>query len=155
MRHGKTAAAHRKSVEKGVREGIDRLSRQVAESSGAYLGATDSFRRTLETLGDALATAPTISPPADGEKPKKPKKNKKSKVSKPTVEPTGKDVRAAESYVAFVPTSDGYRLIEVNGSAPRAGDDVDAGASGILRVRRVSRSPLPFDERPCAYLERP
>ncbi len=165
VRQGKAAAAHRKSVEKGVRKGLDRLTRQVTESSGAYLGASDSFRRTLETLGEALATTESPVSPADHESRKGSKKAKRAEGGKQAKHGkrqwSGADangaaapVAEAESYVAFVPTSAGYRLIELSGSAPRAGDDVDAGANGILRVRRVSRSPLPFDERPCAYLER-
>ena len=59
-----------------------------------------------------------------------------------------------EGYVAFVPTATGYRLVARSECPPEPGttvvleDEVDP-----LVVVRYGRSPLPFDARPCAYLD--
>lgn len=59
------------------------------------------------------------------------------------------------SFVAFAPTPGGYQLLECVGETPVIGAVVDVPdrAPGLV-VTRLGRSPLPFDRRPCAYLER-
>ena len=58
--------------------------------------------------------------------------------------------------MAFVPAGEGYRLVECDGPPPYLGQivDLDGFDGAMLRVSRLGRSPLPFDGRPCAYLER-
>jgi O-antigen/teichoic acid export membrane protein len=58
------------------------------------------------------------------------------------------------SFVAFAPTPDGYQLLECVGETPAIGTVVDVPnrAPGLV-VTKLGRSPLPFDRRPCAYLE--
>jgi len=55
------------------------------------------------------------------------------------------------SYVGFVPTSDGYRLVELEGPPPAVGTQVETVARRFT-VLRVGRSPLPSEARLCAYL---
>ena len=58
------------------------------------------------------------------------------------------------SYVAFAPTPEGYRLVACDGGAPALGGNVEIPEyEGVLVVTRVGASPLPFDARPCVYLE--
>ena len=63
--------------------------------------------------------------------------------------------RSTGAYVAFAPTPDGYRLIVVDGVMPEVGHTVELdGHDAPLVVTRVGASPIPLDDRPCAYLER-
>jgi hypothetical protein len=55
-------------------------------------------------------------------------------------------------YLLFVPSPQGYRIEERSGDAPALGDSVDLGEAGSFVVNRVGPSPLPLDQRPCAYL---
>lgn len=58
-------------------------------------------------------------------------------------------------HLLFVPTVQGYRLVEVEGLAPDPLQEVRApGYESTFRVVKVAPSPLPGDDRPCAYLER-
>lgn len=54
-------------------------------------------------------------------------------------------------YLLFVPSPQGYRLEEREGSAPDRDERVDVGGAAFI-VSRVGASPLPLDPRPCAYL---
>ena len=63
----------------------------------------------------------------------------------------------SEGWIAFAPTADGYRLVELPGRSPELGATVELGVDGCegsLVVSRYGRSPLPFDSRQCAYLDR-
>lgn len=55
-------------------------------------------------------------------------------------------------YLAFVWTPNGYQLREKEGEPPAVGDEVDEDGTR-LRVFKVGASPLPGDDRPCAYLQ--
>jgi hypothetical protein len=60
-------------------------------------------------------------------------------------------------HLLFVPTDKGYTLLERPGDAPPVLRDLDGaelGLEGRFRVLKIVASPLPSDERPCAYLER-
>jgi hypothetical protein len=54
--------------------------------------------------------------------------------------------------VAFLPTTDGYRLVALE-SLPEPGEAVDVPDVGEYVVLRVGRSPIPSDDRLCAYAE--
>ncbi|HUQ22142.1 MAG TPA: hypothetical protein VM049_03935 [Gaiellaceae bacterium] len=58
---------------------------------------------------------------------------------------------AADGWVAFVPSPDGYGLLEREGGPPEAGAAVELDGE-ILVVLRLGPSPLPGDRRRCAYL---
>ena len=55
------------------------------------------------------------------------------------------------AHLLFVPSPQGYRLAEVDGPAPEPGAEVERDARRFT-VTRVGPSPLPADERACAYL---
>jgi hypothetical protein len=58
-------------------------------------------------------------------------------------------------FVAFVPAPNGYRMLELPGAPPEIGSTVELdGCDGPLVVVRHGRSPLPLDDRACAYLDR-
>jgi hypothetical protein len=62
-----------------------------------------------------------------------------------------------DDHLLFVPTSTGYLLAARPGDAPPVlfeFDGKDFGLDGRFRVSRIGASPLPSDDRDCAYLER-
>ncbi|HEX6763365.1 MAG TPA: hypothetical protein VF094_11255 [Gaiellaceae bacterium] len=114
-----------------IRDGLAELARRLTSSEQAYFESGRSLRRSIEGLGLAITDADwqlTAEAPED----------------------------ETAGYVAFVPAGEGYRLVECEGPAPYLGQvvDLDGFDDVMLRVSRLGRSPLPFDGRPCAYLER-
>ena len=57
----------------------------------------------------------------------------------------------ATGCVAFLPIAGGYRVVELSGPLPEIGSSLEL-ADGVFVVSGRGRSPLPLDERPCAYL---
>jgi hypothetical protein len=58
---------------------------------------------------------------------------------------------AANGYLLFISKPTGYELREREGDPPAVGDELEEDESR-LRVSKLAASPLPGDERPCAYL---
>ena len=56
----------------------------------------------------------------------------------------------SSGYLLFVSSPVGYSLREVDGEPPQVGDELDEDGRTIV-ISKVGRSPLPDDERPCAY----
>jgi len=54
--------------------------------------------------------------------------------------------------VAFAPTTDGYRLVALE-VQPDPGETIDIPEVGEYLVLRVGSSPIPGDDRRCAYVE--
>jgi hypothetical protein len=59
----------------------------------------------------------------------------------------------ADKHLVFVPGHGGYELAERDGDAPRPGEEVELDGNGRYVVVKVTSSPLPQDERACAYLQ--
>jgi hypothetical protein len=57
----------------------------------------------------------------------------------------------AEGHLLFVWKTSGYELVEREGEPPALDSEVDLDGMA-LRVTKVAPSPLPGDERACAYL---
>ena len=57
-----------------------------------------------------------------------------------------------DKYLLFVWKTTGYELHERDGEFPAVGTVVDV-ADGRMEVNRVAPSPLPGDDRRCAYLQ--
>jgi hypothetical protein len=55
-------------------------------------------------------------------------------------------------YLVFVSKPSGYELGEREGEPPPAGSEIE-DADVRFVVSKVGHSPLPGDERPCAYLQ--
>jgi chromosome segregation ATPase len=121
------------AVEEAVREGLASLAARLSESEGAYFQAGDSLRRSLEHLGSAIRGADA---------------------HRASSQDVADDATVATSFLAFAPTSEGYRLVELDGAAPVIGGLVVVPEYEMpFVVARLGASPLPFDRRPCAYLE--
>ena len=56
-------------------------------------------------------------------------------------------------HLLFVSKPSGYELRERDGEAPQVGSSVEQDGE-TLRVTKVAPSPLPGDDRQCAYLVR-
>lgn len=63
-------------------------------------------------------------------------------------------VDAGGVFLTLVPTDTGHQLVELGGAMPQAGDVLaNPLGEGDLLVVAVGTSPLPGDERPCAFVE--
>ncbi len=132
-RHGQDGAAA-EATGQAIRDGLAELARRLTASEHAYFESGRTLRHSIEGLGLAITDADWhLRTGAEAD---------------PNDEAT--------SYVAFVPAGDAYRLVECDGPPPYLGQivEIDGFEEVMLRVSRLGRSPLPFDGRPCAYLER-
>jgi hypothetical protein len=60
----------------------------------------------------------------------------------------------AGKHILFVSRPTGYELVEREGDPPAPGAHVDLEENGArFEVVKVAPSPLPQDDRPCAYLQ--
>lgn len=58
-------------------------------------------------------------------------------------------------HLLFVTKPSGYELVERDGNPPEPGSEIEVGENGVrYTVAKVGPSPLPQDERLCAYLQR-
>ena len=119
-----------RATAQAIRDGLAELGRRLTASEEAYLESGRGLRRSIEGLGLAISAA-------DGHLAR-------------SLEEGGQT-----AYVAFVTTDEGYRVVDCEGAPPFLGQVIELpGHEGtMLRVARLGRSPLPFDDRPCAYLE--
>ena len=58
----------------------------------------------------------------------------------------------ADGHLLFAPTPRGYVLLEREGRPPAHGGEVGLDGGRDYVVARIGPSPLPGDDRPCAYL---
>jgi hypothetical protein len=58
-------------------------------------------------------------------------------------------------YLLFISKPSGYELVEREGEPPAVGSEVelDEGSGPRFVVSKIAPSPLPQDDRPCAYLQ--
>jgi hypothetical protein len=62
-------------------------------------------------------------------------------------------VNGEGKYLLFVSKPSGYELLERDGQPPEPGTQVELGEGVRFTVSKLGPSPLPADERPCAYLQ--
>jgi hypothetical protein len=64
-------------------------------------------------------------------------------------------VATKSGYLLFISKPTGYELAERDGNPPTPGSEVslDDDGGGRYVVSKIGASPLPGDERPCAYLQ--
>lgn len=68
-------------------------------------------------------------------------------------EPVEAEPPPARAHVLFVPTGKRYLLVGRDGPAPVIGSEVTLDGGRRFVVSKLASSPLPADERRCAYLE--
>lgn len=59
----------------------------------------------------------------------------------------------ADKYVLFISRPTGYELAEREGELPAPGSDLELEDGGRFVVLKIAPSPLPQDDRLCAYLQ--
>ena len=64
-------------------------------------------------------------------------------------------MNAERKYLLFVSKPSGYELVEREGEPPSPGTEVELEEGGRFTVSKLGPSPLPDDERACAYLQTP
>lgn len=60
---------------------------------------------------------------------------------------------AEGKHLLFVSKPSGYELLERDGQPPAPGSAVELDEGSRFTVAKLGPSPLPDDERPCAYLQ--
>jgi hypothetical protein len=110
--------------------GTATLSRLVAQSHNALADRIAGFEQAVAGRNDTPVPAP--SPPA---------------------EQSAESRSEPASFVALVPSPEGYGLAIMDGLLPDPGTTVRVGEADRIVVR-VGPSPLPGDRRRCAFLER-
>jgi hypothetical protein len=60
---------------------------------------------------------------------------------------------AEGKYLLFITKPTGYELAEREGEPPAPGSEVELEGDGRFTVSKVAPSPLPGDDRRCAYLQ--
>jgi hypothetical protein len=58
-----------------------------------------------------------------------------------------------DNYLLFITRPTGYELAEHEGDPPAPGEQVELDGGGRFVVAKVAPSPLPDDDRICAYLQ--
>ena len=61
-------------------------------------------------------------------------------------------IENGRKHLLFIWTASGYELREADGEPPAVGSEIDANDQRLL-VTKVAPSPLPNDDRTCAYLQ--
>jgi hypothetical protein len=59
----------------------------------------------------------------------------------------------ADKHLLFLSRPTGYELAEREGEPPAPGTEIELDGAGSFVVVKVAPSPLPQDNRPCAYLQ--
>ena len=119
-----------RATERAVRKGLASIGERLAGTEAAYSEAGNALRRSIERLGWAIEDADRA-------------------IASPVPDET------SVGHVIFAPTADGYRLLARDGVGPTIGEVVELdGVDGLVSVERVGLSPLPFDRRPCLFVER-
>ena len=59
----------------------------------------------------------------------------------------------ADKHLLFVSRPTGYELAEREGEPPAPGEEIELDGEGGFVVVKVASSPLPEDDRPCAFLQ--
>jgi len=131
------AQVQAKAAEQAVREGLAGIAKKLLERERTFVEAGQALSSSLEELESTIQSAD------------------RQVAGRESKDLLAERFAQSTTFVAFAPLEDGYRLVECKGAPPAAGAMLEVpGIEGVLVVERVADSPLPFDGRPCAYLER-
>jgi hypothetical protein len=128
------------AAEAAVAERAARLA-ELGIAEGEHAAVVDRLLTLLEKR-DALITELSKEPEPAPEPPPAP-----VAMLMPAPEPV------ASAHLLFVPTGTRYLLEDREGPAPSPGMEVTLEDGQRFRVTKLASSPLPADERRCAYLE--
>jgi chromosome segregation ATPase len=127
---------------------VDKQQAQAAEMEGRLRAITDGLERAVSTLSKRLAarrdadeqTIPLVARLVEG-----------VSLLAERASPPSAPVRE-DQHLRFCATEAGYELSVAEGPPPRANTVVDCPGHGPEVVLKLGRSPLPADDRRCAYL---
>ena len=140
-------AATQPSVQPTVEAQLDELRTAQERNSDELTRIGDALARVQAELAELRATPPVAAAPVAAEPPTaEPEPARDVDQPAPTVEP------AVElGHLRFVLGGSAYRIEMHDGPVPAIGERLEAEERSF-RVVKVARSPLPGDERRCAYL---
>lgn len=138
-------------VDRGLVSGAA-VANALAEQHGSFLKTEHGFGTGLRALMGRVGAPEERATP--------PKAPPLSPVEPSTEEPDADGVEEQEQpspareHLLFVPTSQGYLLVERSGAAPALGEVVELPETpgDRLMVAKLASSPLPNDRRICVYL---
>lgn len=120
----------------GLRESLDESSTDTDSPRAPPVSRPEPTTSPTETT-----PVPTIDPPTSG--------------SAPSEAPPSEQRKVESAHTLFVPTHNGYLLLNREGPAPPLGEHLELAEvpDRKLIVVKISSSPLPTDPRRCAYLQ--
>ena len=128
------------------------VANALAEQHGRFLKTEHGFGTGLRALMDRVdgsdaGAAPPKAPPLSPAQPS-------TKEPHPDGAQEREEPRSDSDHLLFVPTPQGYLLVQRGGAAPALGDVVELPETpgARLMVAKLASSPLPHDSRICAYL---
>jgi hypothetical protein len=128
------------------------VANALAEQHGSFLKTEHGFgtglRALMDRVGDPKAGAtPPKAPPLS---PAQPSTREPDTDGVEDREESGPDLQ----HLLFVPTHQGYLLVERSGAVPALGEVVELPETPGTRltVAKLASSPLPHDRRICVYL---
>ncbi len=113
---------------------LEGLRRDTDERHAALAEELDALRATLRATGEGAGNS--------------------SVAQQDDAAPAPGGLRGETAYLCFVPIAGSYALVERSGPLPKPGDEISGPEYGGRRflVSQVTQSPLPLDQRMCAYL---
>jgi hypothetical protein len=143
------------------------VANALAEQRGSFLRTEYGFGTGLRALmdrsnvQDSGATPPEVPPLSPTQPPERAVGDTPAVAVDSTASQRREDSPQAQGqprpdlgHLLFVPTPQGYLLLQRSGSAPELGDVLELPdiAGARLVVAKLALSPLPQDKRVCAYL---
>jgi hypothetical protein len=139
------------AAEAAVKERATRLEQLGIAADGEQAAVIDRLLTLVETrdeqIAELLAREPEPAPepvpaPAPAPAPRA-----------PVAMLTQASEVLPRAHLLFVPTGKRYLLMSMEGPAPAVGNEVSLDGGQRFLVTKLAASPLPADERRCAYLE--
>jgi hypothetical protein len=132
------------AAETAVKKRAARLEELGIAADGEHAAVVDRLLTLVETrdeqIAELLTKEPEPAPPPE-----------------PARVPVAMLTQASEvpvrAHLLFVPTGKRYLLMNMEGPAPGVGNEVALDGGQRFVVTKLADSPLPADERRCAYLE--
>jgi hypothetical protein len=144
-----------------VKERATRLEELGIAADGEHAAVVDRLLTLVETrdaqIAELLTKEPEPAPPPEPEPAPPPPEPEPATSPEPVRAPIAMLAQVSEvlprAHLLFVPTGKRYLLMNMEGPAPGVGSKVALDGDQHFVVTKLAASPLPADERRCAYLE--
>jgi hypothetical protein len=142
------------AAEAAVKERSSRLEELGIAADGEQAAVIDRLLSLVETRDDQIAELLTREPePAPEPAPASEGVGAGQALPAPMAMLMQASEVPARAHLLFVPTGKRYLLMNMEGPAPTVGNEVSLDGGQRFVVTKLAASPLPADERRCAYLE--